>query len=77
MRIVVRDDGRGIAPDQVHRIFDPFFTTKPPGSGTGLGLAITHQIIEEHEGTITVHSSEGSGTEVVIELPRAIQLLHR
>jgi len=69
LRISVRDDGSGIAPEDVQRIFDPFFTTKPQGKGTGLGLAITHGIVESHGGTIHVDSAERRGTEVVVSLP--------
>jgi signal transduction histidine kinase len=65
--IQVRDQGVGIAPDDLTRIFDPFFTTRR--TGTGLGLAITRRIIEGLGGTITVTSHVGKGTDVRIELP--------
>jgi signal transduction histidine kinase len=69
VEISVRDDGTGIAADDLQRIFDPFFTTKPQGKGTGLGLAITHGIVESHGGTIRVESELGRGTEVIVSLP--------
>lgn len=65
--IEVRDTGSGIPPEQKEQIFDPFFTTKD--SGVGLGLFITHQIIEEHGGTITVESEIGQGARFLIRLP--------
>jgi signal transduction histidine kinase len=65
--IQVRDQGVGIAADDLTRIFDPFFTTRR--TGTGLGLAITRRIIEGLGGTITVTSRVGKGTDVRIELP--------
>ncbi|MEW6729830.1 MAG: ATP-binding protein [Acidobacteriota bacterium] len=65
--VEVSDCGVGIPDDCLPRIFEPFFTTKP--SGTGLGLPIAKQILEAHEGTITVQSSEGVGTTVRILLP--------
>jgi two-component system NtrC family sensor kinase len=67
--IAVWDNGSGIPENLLPKIFDPFFTTKEPGKGTGMGLSISHSIVEEHGGTITVHSKEGEGTEFVIDLP--------
>jgi len=65
--VSVRDTGKGIAPEHVHRIFDPFFTTRPVGSGAGLGLAICHRLVTEMGGTIQVHSSDrGSTFEVAL-----------
>jgi signal transduction histidine kinase len=65
--IQVRDEGVGIATDDLARVFDPFFTTRR--TGTGLGLAISRRIIEGLGGTITVSSRAGEGTDVRIELP--------
>lgn len=67
--ISVEDNGRGILPEQLPEIFTPFITFKP--EGTGLGLAITHQIIEAHNGSISVSSSPGQGTSFQITLPLA------
>jgi signal transduction histidine kinase len=65
--IEVHDTGSGISPEQKEQIFDPFFTTKE--TGIGLGLVITHQIIEEHGGSIQVESEVGKGTQFLIRLP--------
>ncbi len=65
--IVVRDEGAGIAPENLEKIFEPFFTTK--ARGTGLGLAITRRIVEQHLGRITVASEIGKGTTVTVRLP--------
>src|SRR5579872_5290369 len=54
IRIQVRDDGAGIAPDVLPQIFEPFVTTKERGRGVGLGLAISRGIIERHNGRIAV-----------------------
>src|ERR1051325_6267082 len=53
VQIAISDTVCGILPAKLQRIFDPFFTTKGE-RGTGLGLFIAKQVIEEHEGSITV-----------------------
>lgn len=65
--IEVRDQGMGIAPEDLGRVFDPYFTTRR--TGTGLGLAISRNIIEGLGGTISMSSRQGHGTDVRIELP--------
>lgn len=70
--VQVKDDGIGIAPENVHRAFDPFFTTKPVGVGTGLGLSICHGIVTATGGSIRLESEEGRGTTVHVSLPRAV-----
>lgn len=67
--IQVCDNGSGIPPDIQAKLFDPFFTTKPVGKGTGLGLSICYQIIEKHQGKISVISEAGQGTKFTILLP--------
>jgi signal transduction histidine kinase len=64
--IEVRDQGTGIAGDDLGRVFDPYFTTRR--TGTGLGLAISKNIVEGLGGTIAVSSRKGQGTDVRIEL---------
>jgi len=63
----VNDNGPGIPEDKIDKIFNPFYTTKV--QGTGLGLSISSQIIEEHNGTIEVSSSQDEGTTFYIYLP--------
>jgi len=72
--VKIRDNGSGIPAEVQNKIFDPFFTTKPVGSGTGLGLSISYQIIEKHQGRISVSSQLGEGTEFAIALPVKQQL---
>jgi len=68
--IRIQDNAGGMPEFIKQRIFDPFFTTKPVGKGTGLGLSISYQIItENHKGKLMCHSTEGIGTEFVIEIP--------
>jgi len=69
VRVIIADDGPGIALENMSKLFDPFFTTKPVGKGTGLGLSISYGIVKEHGGTIRVESSPGSGATFIIELP--------
>jgi two-component system NtrC family sensor kinase len=69
IRIQVRDDGAGIAPDVLPQIFEPFLTTKESGHGVGLGLAISRGIVERHSGHIEVASELGRGTTFTITLP--------
>ncbi len=58
----ITDNGGGISKEIINNIFDPFFTTKEIGKGTGLGLDITHRIIQQHNGSIKVHSENGQTT---------------
>jgi len=70
IQIDVADNGHGIEVDDIEKIFDPFFTTKEVGKGSGMGLSISYRIIENHGGTIEVHSKVGKGTAFTITLPR-------
>jgi two-component system cell cycle sensor histidine kinase/response regulator CckA len=65
----VRDNGSGIAPENLQKIFDPFFTTKK--HGTGLGLSTVLSIVQQHGGQIGVDSTVGEGTVFTIFLPPA------
>jgi signal transduction histidine kinase len=67
VRIMIADQGSGIAPEMLERIFDPYFTTKP--EGIGLGLPIALRIIQAHGGTLDVRSIPGQGTIVDVHLP--------
>ncbi len=70
IRILIRDNGPGIADDVRERIFEPFYTTKPAGMGTGLGLSLSFDIITKgHNGTLTVESTAGEGAAFTITLP--------
>jgi two-component system nitrogen regulation sensor histidine kinase NtrY len=52
--IEVKDNGSGIIPEAIDKIFVPFYTTKKTGSG--IGLALSRQIMQLHNGTLTVES---------------------
>lgn len=67
--LIFEDSGPGIPPGLEQRIFDPFFSTKEVGAGTGLGLSITYGILKDHQGSISVISSAGSGAKFLVQLP--------
>ena len=71
VELEVRDDGVGIADEDVERIFDPLFTTRAARGGTGLGLALARGVIQAHGGSIEVSSRRGGGTSVTVRMPRA------
>jgi PAS domain S-box-containing protein len=76
LRLVVRDTGMGIAPDQLPRIFDLFVQSgvrvHPHPGGLGIGLAIARRLIELHGGGIEARSAGvGHGSEFIILLPMA------
>lgn len=67
IRISIKDNGEGIAPEMQDRIFVPNFTTK--SSGTGLGLAMCKSIVEKARGHIWFETEQGKGTTFYVELP--------
>lgn len=69
IKLLIRDNGEGIAQENIDKIFDPFFTTKDVGEGMGLGLSICYRIVQQHRGHINVRSKLGKFTEVSLELP--------
>ena len=69
--ITIRDNGIGIEPTIIDKVFDPFFTTKPTGEASGVGLYLSREIIQNHDGDITVESVKDEYTEFIITLPIA------
>ncbi len=70
--IVVKDEGIGMAPEQVKKVFDKFYRVDASNTargGLGLGLAIVKGIIEAHGGRIWIESEVGRGTKVAFTLP--------
>ena len=65
----VKDNGVGIPEDQQKKIFNLFHQSDPKSSGIGLGLNIIKQIIDRHNGNITVESQKCQGTKFTISLP--------
>lgn len=69
LQFQVRDQGRGIAPQNLARVGEPFFTTKEPGSGMGLGVYLARSVLERMQGTLTLAPAPDRGTIATIELP--------
>jgi two-component system sensor histidine kinase HydH len=65
--VVIEDEGEGIPEEILEKIWDPFFTTK--AKGTGLGLVIVKNIIESHEGSVSIANKPDVGSRVTIALP--------
>jgi signal transduction histidine kinase len=68
--LVFADTGCGMTPDVLENIFEPFFTKSRTGKGTGLGLFISHQIVDQHGGTIGAASpGPGYGSTFTVRVP--------
>ena len=72
VRLVVADDGPGVAAEHRDLLFVPFFTTKAPGDGTGLGLPVSFGIVAAHGGSLTFEPGpDEHGATFVVTLPVA------
>jgi sigma-B regulation protein RsbU (phosphoserine phosphatase) len=71
--IVVRDNGPGIAPDDLYEVFRPYYRIASAGSpeGAGLGLAISRELIRQMGGEIEVESELGRGSSFIVQVPTA------
>ncbi len=69
LRLVLRDDGPGMAAAVLGRVGEPFFSTKAPGAGLGLGVFIARSLCEQMGGRLTLESSPGHGTTALVEIP--------
>ncbi|MGP6089682.1 ATP-binding response regulator [Antarctobacter jejuensis] len=74
IRLSIRDDGAGIAPQILARVTDPFFTTKPRASGSGLGLSMAAGFMRQLGGDLAIESQEGHGTEVHLDFPVSLHV---
>jgi len=69
--ISVGDDGQGMEPELAAHAFEPFFTTKSVGQGSGMGLSQVHGFCTQAGGSVSLHSTPGLGTTVLMTLPAA------
>ncbi|MCD1645777.1 sensor histidine kinase [Marinobacter adhaerens] len=69
-RIMIRDNGQGIAPDDIKRLTDPFYSTSDTPDNLGLGLSICQTIMRHHKGNMSITSEPGQWTQVTLTLPR-------
>lgn len=68
--LTVKDDGIGIAAENIDKIFEPFYTNKVMGqSGSGLGMPVVWSTVKEHDGYIHINSTKGEGTEFNLYFP--------
>jgi len=72
VEILFKDNGTGIASQDIDKLFDPFFTTKEVGKGTGLGLSISYGIVKDHGGSIAVAHTSTDGTVFTMILSESI-----
>jgi PAS domain S-box-containing protein len=71
VRIEVRDEGRGMRPEELARVKDPFYTTKQSIGGVGLGVSISDSIIADFGGRLDYESESGAGTRARVSLREA------
>ncbi|MFK8030351.1 MAG: ATP-binding protein [Gammaproteobacteria bacterium] len=79
VRISVADTGIGIKPEDLSRIFEKFYRSEENEvrdlAGHGLGLALARDIIELHNGSVSVESTQGEGTTFVIDLWKVVPVM--
>ncbi|MBM6617026.1 sensor histidine kinase [Bacillus suaedaesalsae] len=71
LKLIVKDNGKGMTKEQLDRIGTLYYTTKE--KGTGLGTTVSIRIIEAMNGSVHYKSNVGAGTEVMITLPSCIE----
>ena len=67
--IRIRDFGPGIPEDEIPLVKKKFYKGSSSARGTGIGLAVCDEIVQMHDGTLTLENAEGGGTLVTVRLP--------
>jgi signal transduction histidine kinase len=71
--VAVKDDGLGMSPEDCTKVFDEFYRVRGEHTasipGTGLGLSLVKRLTELHEGTVTLASVLGEGSEFTVSIP--------
>ena len=67
MRVVVEDEGEGIAPEMRRRVFTKFWTSGVRG-GSGLGLYLVNGLVRAHGGTVVIGDAEAGGARIALDL---------
>jgi signal transduction histidine kinase/DNA-binding response OmpR family regulator len=68
-RFSVNNSGTYLTESQRSKIFERFYQSDSQNPGTGIGLALTQELVELHKGTISVTSTEASGTTFMVSIP--------
>ena len=73
IKIIYKDDGKGISKENLHKIFNPFYTTNRIDGSVGLGLNVIYNVVQNNlQGNINYYSRENKGTIFVITIPMLI-----
>lgn len=67
--LTIRDEGKGMTPEELKFLTDPFYTTKRDRGGTGLGFSVVSRILHEHRGNMKVTSEPGEGSRFTLRFP--------
>lgn len=69
VELVVKDDGPGIAPEELERVFDRTYTRRANAGGHGLGLHVVRELVQAHGGDVSARSTLGRGSSFRVRLP--------
>ena len=69
--VSIRDFGPGIPEDEIPLVTKKFYKGSSSARGTGIGLAVCDEIVQMHNGTLTLENAEGGGTLVTVRIPAA------
>jgi len=77
VRLIYRDDGKGLTAENIKMIFEPFYTTRSGHGGSGLGMSLVYNLVTQTlKGTITCTSELGKGININISFPIKVDILN-